>query len=267
MVERPTQGLSLAAKEWLGTDKGEYGAGGYEEYGAGGYEEALGETALRRSTPQLTMSTAEIPISTAEIPISTAEMIEEPTAGWFNEWRERLDAWWALLPYRDQLRLGECMGALALHLVSRLDAALRSWHALLLGGGLGGGALPHGGGEPAVGAAGRLAPGSKCERLLDPPREERSTLELPPFPELPAQFRVPPHLMLPRLLLPWSGGGELLVDGELSREARQPREAANFTRGMRVAVGVGIGAASAGLLVLVAAQRRLCGHVKILQSS
>ncbi len=50
---------------------------------------------------------------------------------WFAEWRERLDGWWGALPYADQLRMGECIGALGLHLGSRFDAAYNAWRAIL----------------------------------------------------------------------------------------------------------------------------------------
>lgn len=43
---------------------------------------------------------------------------------WQDEWRERVSCWWLELPGPTQEQLGSCIGALSLHIGSRLDAVL-----------------------------------------------------------------------------------------------------------------------------------------------
>ena len=97
---------------------------------------------------------------------------------WDAEWRTRIECWWMGLPMPTQARLGGCLGALALHLGSRLDTAL---------------------GRPPQSAAAPLAAEAGCEWLAQ--REE--ALQLPEFPKLEfpkLDFGVPP---LPRLVPSW----------------------------------------------------------------
>ena len=48
----------------------------------------------------------------------------EQTAAWFERWQDRLEEWWLLTPFQDEM--SSCIGALGLHLASRFEAALRS---------------------------------------------------------------------------------------------------------------------------------------------
>ena len=43
---------------------------------------------------------------------------------WLEEWRRRFGCWWIGLPGPTQAQLGSCLGALSLHLGSRLDVLL-----------------------------------------------------------------------------------------------------------------------------------------------
>lgn len=52
--------------------------------------------------------------------------VASPSA-WRTEWERRLGCWWAALPLPTQAQLGGCLGALSLHLGSRLDAFLGRW--------------------------------------------------------------------------------------------------------------------------------------------
>ena len=103
---------------------------------------------------------------------------------WALGWRERFECWYVGLPIPTREALTNCMGALALHLGSALDASWRAARASV--------------GEntaPLDTSRGAAEPG--CEWLSD-------TFELPVFPELPfpsdRQFRLPP---VPELLPNW----------------------------------------------------------------
>lgn len=98
--------------------------------------------------------------------------ISEDEVAWHEAWRQRLSCWWLVLPGPLQADVGHCLGALSLHLSSRMDALL---------------------GRP--GATGEIAaaePG--CEWLSESSEE----LQLPDFPSpVSFEFSLPP---IPRLL-------------------------------------------------------------------
>ena len=107
-----------------------------------------------------------------------------PTPGeWLSEWRERLEEWWVLTPMREQL--GDCIGALGLHLGSRFDAAHRAWQAMR------GNQLPKARRPPVISERCRWIP------------EQSGQLELPEFPTFPSQFRLPSTTPIPQLLPDW----------------------------------------------------------------
>lgn len=98
----------------------------------------------------------------------------DATNHWFDEWRQRLDEWWIAAPHTD--KFGPCLGALVLHIASRLEAMLRT-----------------------LGANGGLPPqhvGSECDWVA----EEAEKMHLPDFPQLPSKFQMPPVIPIPRLL-------------------------------------------------------------------
>lgn len=99
---------------------------------------------------------------------SHGERTASPSRGWTHEWSRRFECWWMGLPGLTQSRLSACLGALSLHLGSRLDAAF---------------------GRRAVSASRE----SGCEWLNE------NTLELQMIPDFPSpsQFVLPP---IPRLL-------------------------------------------------------------------
>lgn len=99
---------------------------------------------------------------------------------WHEEWVARISCWWASLPLPTQSQLGDCLGAVALTLASRFDAARRAQ-------------------SPRPAAASASEPG--CEWLH---ADGGVSLGLPPFPQLPEAFKLelsggglPP---IPRLL-------------------------------------------------------------------
>ena len=60
--------------------------------------------------------------------------LSEGTGGhWLAQWRDRFDCWWLALPTPTQTQLGSCLGALALHLGSKLDTIRGAHRTPLLG--------------------------------------------------------------------------------------------------------------------------------------
>ena len=123
-----------------------------------GYDELCGDSMRRRRALAAASRAAA----------SHGERTASPSRGWTHEWSRRFECWWMGLPGFTQSRLSACLGALSLHLGSRLDAAF---------------------GRRAVSASRE----SGCEWL-----NER-TLELEMIPDFPSpsQFVLPP---IPRLL-------------------------------------------------------------------
>ena len=109
------------------------------------------------------------------------------TQRWLDDWRLRLDDWFKGLPLAEQASLGNCLGALGLHLGSRFDMALNAWRALL-------------GRPPTVppphASATTAEPG--CEWL-----GEGNSLQVPEFPPFPHAFSVPELPPIPRLMPNW----------------------------------------------------------------
>ncbi len=153
---------------------------------------------------------------------------------WGEEWRKRFSCWWVSLAPPTQSALGSCMGALALHLGSRLDASWRSAQALL---------------------GGRVESSVRSEPLAAEPGCEwisEGQLNLPDAPSFPTDlnFQIPP---IPRLLPAWQ---QLQSLG--SRQERRERAERSHPRfAGRFVGGIAAGAlAGAGTLVLVFAVLR-----------
>ncbi len=155
---------------------------------------------------------------------------------WFEQWGETLDEWWGGLPMIDQAAIGNCLGALSLHLGSRFKAARRAWLSIR---GKADGAAP----PPAAAAQ----PG--CELVTD-----GSRFEIPDFPDLPSNpdafsvFSVP-TLPLPRLL-PNGFERKLLsaarrhgdrAETETTRSSEPQPSAASSTPALGVGIGIGLG--------------------------
>ena len=107
---------------------------------------------------------------------------------WDEAWAERIECWWLSLSTPSRMQLSACMGALALHMSSRLDASWRAAQGLL-----GHSPSPMSGGDAA-----REAADPNCKWL------EQSELGLPDFPAFPSapdgggfKWQLPP---LPRLV-------------------------------------------------------------------
>jgi len=160
-----------------------------------------------------------------------------PWNKWQEAWQSRLEEWWAALPMVDQAAMGNCMGALGLHLGARFQAARRAWLALR--------------GKTDVAAppptAGAVEPG--CEFI-----GEKSYFSLPDFPSFPSEpdaIEGAPVLPIPRLL-----PRQPQLDGQqLSR-----------SRGFNFGAGLGMGAAAgvtAGVIAMIIARscRRARGQV------
>lgn len=117
--------------------------------------------------------------------VSFAEWVAEatPQRRWESEWRRRMDCWVGGLALPSQARIHGCVGALGLHIASRLDAAWRGAAHMI--------------GAPTADAA-TAAAQQDCEWLGD----AMPMLELPAFPEFPKshEFTLPP---IPSLLPKW----------------------------------------------------------------
>lgn len=105
----------------------------------------------------------------------------EAEEAWYSAWQARFECWWLRLPVPTQAQLGNCLGAMGLHLGNRLHAA----RAML------GRSLP-----PPLSPTALGDPDPGCEFLL-----EGGTLQVPSFPEFTDfEFELPP---LPGLLPRW----------------------------------------------------------------
>lgn len=122
---------------------------------------------------------------------------------WHVEWQRRFACWWLALPAPTQTQISSCLGALSLHLGSRLDSALRGVGGGVVEGGVGGGGVVEGDlsrrrPERFEGATDR-----SCGWIFG----EAERLQLPEFPALEGvQFSSPPiRGLLParELLLSW----------------------------------------------------------------
>ena len=124
---------------------------------------------------------------------------------WHDEWRQRIGCWWLALPGPTQAELGSCLGALSLHLGSRLESLLQRH-------------------TPRAASA-----EPSCKWIEDAPE----MLQLPDFPDLGSfEFTVPP---IPRLLPEWN---QLQIHGS---GTPQPHLVARQTHAVPMAIGVGAG--------------------------
>ena len=170
--------------------------------------------------------------------VGTADMDSGSMDEWQEQWRERIEEWWLMTPYQQQL--GACMGALSLHLGSRWSAILTALQRSLGANAI---AAP-----PPVAAAAE----SGCEWVAEAAKQ--GTLQLPDFPELPSAIDVLPPL--PRLLPQWttpeweltrnvpSGGAGLVAALDAPRDFQQAPNAERHTLAL-FAPGLAGGAAAA----------------------
>tara|TARA_B100000513_G_scaffold193713_1_gene121443 strand:- start:498 stop:2252 length:1755 start_codon:yes stop_codon:yes gene_type:complete len=113
---------------------------------------------------------------------------------WFGAWQEKLEEWWAAAPQRDAL--SACAATLGVHLAQRLETQLARRGLI--------------GGAPAIAAERGAAPallGSNGAGLAPLTRADEcawvsdaSQVELPDFPSLPSELRLPPIAPIPSLL-------------------------------------------------------------------
>lgn len=168
-----------------------------------------------------------------------------PQQTWQTEWRGRVTCWFLGLPLPTQQQLGSCMGALGLHIGSRLDASLRASRALV--------------GQPAASAfsGGKAVAERDCEWVSD-----EALLQLPAAPAFPLElesFRLPP---IPRLLPLWQHLQSFLETPNhvsqsisskeaLAKEALGTREVSESSPGTSVALGAAVGGGFAAGVALV----------------
>tara|TARA_B100000524_G_scaffold221157_2_gene116589 strand:+ start:122 stop:1783 length:1662 start_codon:yes stop_codon:yes gene_type:complete len=158
---------------------------------------------------------------------------------WYETWSERVDCWWAGLSLATQMDLSRCVGALALHLGSRLEQAL---------------------GRPTVSAVSAAAPGTDCNWV----KKRVIQLELPRFPEfgqlLKYDFVLPavPRLLPTSQQLHWHSSSFSTRHG-MTKAATAAVTGAAW---VPIAAGTIVGAGCAAFLVVVimmgAAATRAC---------
>ena len=115
-------------------------------------------------------------------PMHATLLSERETAQWFDVWNQRMMQWWLLTPYKEGLNA--CAAALGLFLADKLEWAYRMFTI-----------------QPLASPPPRHGVGSEeCDWITHADVDGR--LNLPDFPEFPAQFKLPPVVPLPRLLVP-----------------------------------------------------------------
>jgi len=168
------------------------------------------------------------------------------TNTWFERFHSKLDGWWALLAFGEQQALGNCLGALAIHLGSRFDAAYNAWRALQ-------------GKPPKPPPAPRAVAEPGCEWING--ASSAAGLRMPSLPDFPAfDFALPPlpgRWLAPDLQQLQSRGRseQPLLATERLRHGPSASSSSSEQRWGQVTAGAGAGAASA--LVLAAIGMRL----------
>lgn len=165
---------------------------------------------------------------------------------WHAAWQRRLECWWLALPQPTQGLLGSCLGALGLHLGSRLESLVSRSRSK---------------GLPTSAAAAERG----CEWIKGA-EAAGADLRLPAFPEVDFDFGLPP---LPRLVPSWqrlhslSTGGREGPPSPLARE--QSGVEGDAARGgadggpwapLATGAGLGVGLAALSFLVLVSRSGR-----------
>ena len=152
----------------------EYQYGGADEVAAGGIRRMR---ALQATAGELCVIG----------PCGFDEGVDQGT--WQQSWESRFECWWLALPMPTQSQLGSCMGALGLHIGSKLDASFRAAQSLVTG-------RPP---LPMTPATGIAEPGCEwVEGLGTSATAGNMQLpDLPEFPLFPSEFQLPP---IPRLV-------------------------------------------------------------------
>tara|TARA_B100000513_G_scaffold119762_1_gene52693 strand:- start:1286 stop:2815 length:1530 start_codon:yes stop_codon:yes gene_type:complete len=155
-----------------------------------------------------------------------------PNEAWDEEWSRRISCWWIGLPLPTQSQMGACMGALGVHIASRLDVAFRAAQTTL-------------GQRPAASQPRSTASDASCEWIS----ETSAELNLPSFPDFGEgfEFSLPP---IPRLL----PSGQMLQS--LSKPAKPTStQVSGSTTPMLLGVSVG-GVSLGAALTLLMTRRR-----------
>ena len=227
------------------------------------------ECALVEPSKALSASACErrrLEISSAGCPSGRCDLENS----WYAEWHARLDCWYLGLPTPMQSQLGNCIGALALHLGSRFAAVVRS--------------VPTLAGRPTVRLAGRPTAHISSEQ----PTAEHGCewlgssegIDLPAFPEVGGiEFSLP---SIPRLVPSWqrlqglTGNGAQRVvameahgAGSLQPSLEQQRVSNQDTMGtFASSFGSGVGVAfSVALLYRVVCRHSPIGRFEARRSS
>lgn len=129
--------------------------------------------------------------------------LTDASSAWVAELTTRIECWFIALPKPTQAQLRGCMGSLALHIGSRIDAASRA---------IGGGSASAWWGAGWGAGVGVGVPAADAECAWAAPK---GSLRLPKLPSLPGSapaFRLPP---LPQLLPSWQRLHSLALEEEV----------------------------------------------------
>jgi|TARA_B100000513_G_scaffold194576_1_gene123584 hypothetical protein len=176
------------------------------------------------------------------------------TDEWYAKWQQRLGCWWVMQPSEIQKQLGHCRDALALHITSRFDAAIKQAHRTYnFGVEYDPGSAMY---NPTTAAA-ALAEQPGCEGIS----KRAKDLQLPAFPAfegIRGSFKRAP---IPRLVLPnWQRPAFMQSQADEQLQSLGVEQAESRADSMVVfttAAGMGFAGATSITLVLCLVQRRL----------
>lgn len=160
---------------------------------------------------------------------------------WAKDWRSSIDDWLLATPFREQIE--GCMGALSLHISSRLDKVLRRK-----------------GGSPGAAPPPKAEAEAGCEWVADADVE----LDLPDFPEPPSEQRPDEFMELPLVPIPrlLPGPESEWLQGLAAEHERSDTEGvrpirSSWPQQASLAAGVGVGVAlGLGVLLGIEGLRR-----------
>lgn len=164
-------------------------------------------------------------------PLVAAEAGESDGEDFYVEWRDRFECWYTGLAIPTQHKLvGECLGALALHLGTRMDATWKAAQATL--------GRTAAASSAAVSSA-SVSAAAGCEWVGEALEGGVELPALPEFPPIPQSFQLPP---IPANLVPDWRHLQSLSKQQLqrARAAARPWTAAAASAGVALAASIGL---------------------------
>lgn len=180
---------------------------------------------------------------------------------WLDEWEQSLSCWWVGLPVPIQAQLGSCVGALALHLGSKLDASWRLAQS----------ALGRSAALQGAAATSGVTPTGATDPRCTWAESTITELDFPAFPDFPMEFVLPP---IPRLVPRWlevsiaAPNGAIVASGTGQHAGQVETRASGMTDALPLAMGAGVGFGAAALFICAysAYRHASSGRVAIVNS-